>query len=672
MDWSPEAFDRARREDKLLLVDSGAVWCHWCHVMDQRTYEDPEVAALLNERFVPVRVDRDRLPEVDAQLQRGVAVIFSEGSGWPLTAVLTPEGQMVFKATFVPPRADPQLGMRAGLLELLERIDSYWHNQRDQLEQEARRLGEQIAEQMGGLFSRPGAAEGGLVELIAAGLKQAYDSRHGGFGDAPKFYNAVSLELLLSRAWGGDGPAGEMAAQTLTAIAAGGVHDQLGGGFHRYSVDDHWAVPHFEKMAYDNAALLALYANAASLLGREDFAAVARCTLGWILDILADPDRRGFYASQDADAGPGDDGDYFTWTLKEVRQVLGEQSELAIQAYDLDTTGDVAGRGGRNVLRRGRAVSQMAQMLGLGESETAGRLEKLRQRLLAARRQRTIPAIDRTIFADLNGMMIDAHLTAWERLGEGAARQAALSVLDALLEDLRDDRGVLAHYRQDGRLVGIGRLADQAWMLRALLHAYAASLRRSYLDAAVTLADFILGNLTAASGAFISAEASEGGGPASPPPTVSWEDAPVRSAASVAAEALVQLGAITHQRRYGEAARRALESFAGGVSSQWATFLGGYGLAMESLLNGPRLVTVVGPADDPAAEDLAAAARRTCLPSGLAFWLDGSNDPAQLPPGLQHPPATRPAAYVCRNLACLEPASDPGQLARRLEQMKGK
>jgi hypothetical protein len=452
------------------------------------------------------------------------------------------------------------------------------------------------------------------------------------------------------------------------------VHDHVGGGFHRYSVDARWHVPHFEKMAYDNAALLALYADAWALTGREDYARVARGALGWVAGVLTDP-AGGFCAAQDADVGLGDDGDYFTWTAAEVRAAAGGDAEIAIAYYDVDDAGDVHGRPGRNVLHAPKTVAQQAGLLGLRPEELADALERIRGRLLAARRRRTAPEVDTTVFADLNGMMIDAHLTAWERLGDEAPRRAALAAADRLLDTHRDDRGAFAHYVEGARRRGVGRLADQAWMGRALLHAFAATGEARYLRAADRAARFIVDRLAAPGGGFLSAPPAEGDGPAAVTPTQRWDDAPARSPASVAAELLWSLAPITGNDAYAEAAREALAAFAGAEHADYGTFLGGYGLALDHLLGGPRTVTVVGSPE--AAEPLAAAARRRYLPAGTVLVLDpraGGHAAVIERLGYVASDAsaagTKAAAYVCRGAACLRPAQTPEQLARRLDELR--
>ena len=694
--WNQDVFEQAAKEDKLILLDIGAGWCHWCHVMDCVTYEDAELAALVGEKFLAVRVDRDRLPQVDERFQRAQPLAGGPSAGgWPLTCVLTPQGDVLFKATFVPPRADPAFGGGPGLIDLLRQLDAYWRAHRDEVRQAAQQVARQVQAQTGAFLATPGKLTDDLVGQVAGGIKGSYDSAHGGFGAAPKFFHASSLELLLCRAWSGDREAEKIALHTLGAIAAGGVFDQVGGGLHRYSVDQRWHVPHFEKMASDNAAMLTNYANAYAMARDERFARAARRLLEWIGEVLWDRGGRGFYASQDADVGLDDDGDYFTWTIAEVRAVLGDDTDLAVAWYDLDEVGDVHGRPGRNVLHTcgtpksvrtrmgawgclGRADETKTPPSGLGGAtrevpqETAAheldrKAAAWREKLLAARRRRRSPAVDVTIFADINGMMIDAHLTAFERLGDARAREAAIQAADALLENLRDHRGVFGHYRQHNELHNVGMLPDQAWMAKALLHAYALTASPKYLEAARQAADYILANLRTPDGSFVSSIAPPPEAPAEMPALRQWEDNPSRSAGSVAAQMLIELSCLTREEKYRAAAGKALASAAGDIHPEWALFLAGYALAANDFLHGPRSVVMVGAADSP----LAKLVRGAYIPCALTLVLDPRvPDDAALIRQLGYPLAPEPAVYLCQANKCLAPARTAEEFNRRIEASK--
>lgn len=679
LDWGPDVFRQARRQDKLILLDSGATWCHWCHVMDRVTYEDAEVVRLVNERFIPVRIDRDRLPQVDAHYQRAVPLVRSPAQGgWPLTVLITPDGHALYKATFLPPRASPQYGAGVGLIDLLSSLDSTWRENRQKIRKAGAEVGELLARRRTEAYSRPGKLTDAIVAAIVQGIKDAYDRRHGGFGTAPKFFAAPAVELLQVRGFAGEEAAAEMAHATLAKIACGGVYDQLGGGFHRYSVDERWHVPHFEKMAYDNAALLARYADAYAATGSEQFARVARQTRAWIDRVLRGGAEGGFFASQDADVGLDDDGDCFTWTVDEVRAALGDEADVALAWFGVDAQGDVHGRPGRNVLHVPKSLGQQAKLLDMEAAELAETIGRVKRRLLEARLKRPAPAVDTTVFADLNGMLIDAYLTVWERLGDESARKTALATLDYLLADLRDERGVFAHYRsaggdgERGGLRRVGLLSDQAWMARALVRAYAATGEPKYIDAARKAADYILSDLAAEDGGLLDAPLPSAAQPWAPQPTRGWEDSPSRSAASVAAHVLLDLAYLTGEAAYAAATEKALAGFAGAPGRQYGTFLAGFAIAVEQFLHGPRTILVVGPEGNGTTATLARAARAAYVPNALVLAIDPSAaDQAALLERLGYGAQNRPVAYVCRHKACLAPAYTPEELRRRIDELSG-
>ena len=673
MEWGPEVFKNARQTNRLILLDSGASWCHWCHVMDRVTYEDPEVIEVVNNKYVPVRIDRDRQSEVDAMFQRSPALVTGqEVGGWPLTAVLTPKGQLLYKSTFLPPRADSQYGASTGLVEILMRIDAYWRDNREEIDLAAHQLQHATEEHQRRMFQQPGELSDELILRIVNGIKQTHDQEHGGFGRSPKFFNATCIELLLCQGWAGDPDAMEMAISTLDAIACGGVYDQIGGGFHRYSVDEKWRLPHFEKMAYDNAAMLALYANAYALSGRDDFARIATETIEFIASTLGGRGGSiGFYASQDADATVDDDGDYFTWTLDEIRASAGEDADAAIAWFDIDATGDIPHRPGRNVPAVTRGIDEIAAALDMPIDTLASSVEAARIKLRNARLKRKAPNVDTTIFADVNGMMIDALLTAWRRLDNDQARKMALTKLDRMLATMRDDRGVFAHYAVDDRLEGLGLLSDQAWMGRALVNAYTATGNGEYLAAALQVAKFVLANLRASDGSFVSSPIKTSQSPHEIPPGRSWDDAPARSPSSVAAQMLTDLAMLTGNFEFNDTAQRALESFAGGVDPNWGLFLGGYGMSLDRLLHGPRTVWIVTPLEDGVTLELARTAQRAFIPNSIVMVLNtAAPTQKEIASRVGHLGLSDPAAFVCEHHRCLPPAHNPDDLAQRLNDLR--
>src|SRR5687768_13025254 len=320
--WGEAAFERARRENKPLLLDIGAVWCHWCHVMDRESYEDPDTAALINELFVPVKVDRDERPDVDTRYQRAVQTLTGQG-GWPLTAFLTPDGQTFYGGTYFPP--DEQYG-RPSFRRVLGEVARIWRKERPRALQAVESISERLAA-YAQAESQPGELGPGLITDTIEEFAHAFDFRSGGFGRAPKFPNAGAMVLLLDHDLEtGEGWSRRMVVETLEGMARGGMYDQLGGGFHRYSVDARWIIPHFEKMSYDNGPLLDAYARACAAYGSDELRDVVEGIVAHYVDIapqlLA---RGGFPASQDTDYSPDDDGDYWTWTAEEIAAALPDE-----------------------------------------------------------------------------------------------------------------------------------------------------------------------------------------------------------------------------------------------------------------------------------------------------------------------------------------------------------
>src|ERR1700722_11372247 len=363
--WGEAAFARAQAEDKPILLDIGAVWCHWCHVMDRESYENSEIAALINEHYVAVKVDRDERPDVDARYQAAVSAISGQG-GWPLTAILTPDGRPYFGGTYFPP--SDRYG-RPGFARVLLTMAEAWHDRReDALESAGSGMAaiEHNESFSGRSQNNEDALTLGLVDKIVAAISKQFDARNGGFGSQPKFPHPSALDLLLQVAMNRDnGEAAVAFAVTLEKMARGGVYDQLAGGFHRYSVDERWVVPHFEKMLYDNTELLRNYVHGFQSFVREDFQKTANEILNWLNTTMTDRDRGGFYGSQDADINLDDDGDYFTWTLEEAREVL-DTEELAAASihWDIGELGDMHHNTAKNVLHVKLAPQEGASMAG--------------------------------------------------------------------------------------------------------------------------------------------------------------------------------------------------------------------------------------------------------------------------------------------------------------------
>ncbi len=425
--WSDEAFAVARTRDRPVLLDIGAVWCHWCHVMDGESYEDEELARFLNQEFVCIKVDRDERPDVDARYQRAVQALTRQG-GWPLTAFLTPDGEVFYGGTYFPP--DGKYG-RPGFRTVLTAVLEAYRSRRDQVQAQAEAIRSVVTADLDEAV--PGDLSPSALQDAVKAMTRVFDPVRGGFGGQPKFPHPGAIAFLLNR-WCDtrDESARRVIDRTLEGMGRGGVFDQLGGGFHRYSVDAEWIVPHFEKMSYDNSELLKAYLDAFALFGTGEYAEVARGIVRWVREVAADAEG-GYAASQDADVGLDDDGNYFTWTIEEAAaELTPEEMEIAAAYYDIGTAGEMHHDPGRNVLFIAEPLEAIATGLGRTLEETRHLLDGAKRKLRAARDRRPAPFVDRTRYTNWNAMMASAMLRAGEVLGDEWARPHALETLSRI------------------------------------------------------------------------------------------------------------------------------------------------------------------------------------------------------------------------------------------------
>jgi len=646
--WGAAAFARARDEDKPILLDIGAVWCHWCHVMDRESYEDPNLAAYLNAHFVCVKVDRDERPDVDARYQRAVQALSGQG-GWPLTALLTPDGDVFYGGTYFPP--DDRFG-RQSFRAVLERVREVFHAQRDRVAGSGREVRAHVANLLN--ESAPGKLSPALLERGAAQMERLFDESHGGFGHHPKFPHPAALDFLLARWWdsGRDGWR-EIVEKTLTGMASGGVHDQLGGGFHRYSVDERWIVPHFEKMSYDNSELLKVYLHAYAALGNPLFREVAEGIVAWSLEVLADREQGGFGASQDADVGLDDDGDYFTWTEDEARTVLDvDEWNAARRRWDIYAEGEMQQDSRRNVLWVARSVAAIAGELQLTELQVARLLGSTRNRLRAARDQRPTPAVDRAVYVSWNAMLAEAFLEASAILARPDCGEFALRTLERLwAEAMTPERGL--RHRADGA-GGPLLLDDQVQAASAALTAYQHTGSVVWLDRARALVDFVLDRFPdRESGGFFDAlpDAASGLLAQRAKPI---QDSPTPAANAVAASVLLRLGAITDEPRYSAAGERTLSAFAGGAADA-GLFVAAYLQAVDLLVGGVCKIVVAEATTT--MDGLTGVALATYRPRKVVAHAGASPVPG----------VAAPVALTCIGTACAAPERDGAALRLTLE-----
>jgi uncharacterized protein YyaL (SSP411 family) len=669
-EWGDEAFARAKAEDKPILLDIGAVWCHWCHVIDRESYENPEIAKIIGEHFVAVKVDRDERPDVDARYQSAISAISRQG-GWPLTGFLLPDGKPFFGGTYFPP--EDQMG-RPGFRRVLLAVADSFRSKRTDLERAANSISDAIAQAE--IFKGARAEfDPAVVDAQIASITQLFDIRNGGFGESPKFPHASAVDLILERyQQTKEKHLLAMAETTLEKMARGGVYDQLAGGFHRYSVDERWLVPHFEKMSYDNSELLRNYLHGWQVTQNSALRDTAEGMIGWVNEVLSDQQNGGFYASQDADVSLDDDGDYFTWTLEELRAVLNPEEARIIELhYDVEAHGEMHHNPAKNVLWIARTVAEIAQTLGLDESTVRLILAKAKCDLRNARLQRKTPYIDETMYVSWNAMFVSAYLEAGRvlasRLGK-ECRSFALKTLDRMLAEVWSEARGFGH-RIGGPALE-GSLDDQVFGALALLDAYETTLDSRYFAAARKTMDLAMARFGDSDGGGFFDRANDapplGGLDVRRRP---FQDSPTPGANSVAALALVRMHAWTDDTRYFAAANGTLEAFAG-IAPQYGLFAASYGLAAMLFTNHPLLVVITGEANDPTAEALLEAAHRVFRlgKSVLRVTPETRLDhlPGALRETLPHLPKDRAVAVVCAGQNCLPPTSDPDQLAALLER----
>ena len=669
-EWGAEAFEKAKRENKPVLLDIGAVWCHWCHVMDRESYENEETAAVLNDHFIAVKVDRDERPDVDTRYQSAVATISGQG-GWPLTAFLTPEGKPYFGGTYFPP--EERYG-RPSFKRVLLTMAHAFAEQREEVEESASSIVTMIEhnETFSGRSAEPGAP---LLDKIVDSAVRQFDARNGGFGSQPKFPNSGAIDLLIDAATRGGThaeAARNVAIVTLKKMAAGGIHDQLAGGFHRYSVDEQWIVPHFEKMAYDNSELLKNYAHAFQSFADPEFAQVANGILHWMDEWLSDRERGGFYASQDADDSLDDDGDYFTWTREEAQAALSAEEFRVAEAYfNVRPIGDMHHNPAKNVLHTPKPPAEVAKALKLDEVQASELLRAAKEKMYAARLKRRTPYVDKTVYTGWNGMCISAYVAAGRALGLKEPVEFALKTLDRVLNTVWSDAG-LGHVVAYGEGVAPERavpgvLDDYAFVANAALDAWEASGEMRYFDAAQQIVDAMLKRFYDVTGCGFfdtelnSSEERIGALSARRKPL---QDSPTPAGNATAATVLLRLAALTNNKDYETRAQETLETF-GGVVEHFGLYAASYALALRRMIEPPLQVCVVGEAKD------------LLVTSMARFMVNKSviqlrrEQLQTLPPALAETLPNAPAdegafAMVCKGNSCLPPIAKDEELEAAL------
>jgi len=685
--WGPDALERAHTEDRPILLSIGYSACHWCHVMERESFENEEIAALMNESFVNVKVDREERPDVDAIYMRAVQALTGRG-GWPLTVFLTPSGEPYYGGTYFPP--EPRPGMPS-FPQVLRAARSAWDRRRDEVES--------AAKEIRGLLERaqrPGAAPGGeddgleepaldarLVDHAFRSLASAFDDRRGGFGEAPKFPQPVTLDFLLRhhRATGREEALG-MVVTTLRAMARGGIRDHLGGGFHRYSVDARWLVPHFEKMLYDNALLARLYVQAWQVTGDDELRRAAEETLDWLLDDMR-AEGGAFFAARDADS-EGEEGLYYVWTPDEVEAVLGEErARLFMRVYDVTGEGNFEGR---SILHLRNPVAAAARREEMEEEALRARLDEDRRALLAARTTRDPPLRDGKVLAAWNGMAIRAFAEAGGALDRGdyvdAARNALGWLLDVLRPDGSDGPGLL-HVWTDGEAKIPAFLEDWAALGNAALTLHEVTLEPRWLDEARRLARGMGSRFwDEADGVFY--DTAEDAEPLVVRPREVMDSA-TPAGSSLAAELCLRLGHLLDDGELRDRARRVLESGAGAMA-RYPASVGRLLYLVQGTLEPPLELVVIGDPGNRRTRALLRPVLERYIPgrtvTGKASGRgdariagdEGGDRPERDIPLLRGRWALEdddgrplPTAYLCRDYACERPVTEPEALQEVLD-----
>ncbi len=655
--WGDEAFERARAEDKPVLLSVGYSSCHWCHVMERESFEDPATAQIMNDFFVSIKVDREERPDVDAIYMDAVQAMSGHG-GWPMTVFLTPEGVPFYGGTYFPPTDRHGL---PGFPRLLHAVGQAWQSQREGLLEQGKQVLAALDKSHLTAPSRV-ALDQTVLEQAFRTLGRGFDPRHGGLGAAPKFPQAMTWEFMLRMSRSLKAPeAAHMAQTTLQHMADGGIYDHLGGGFHRYSVDAEWLVPHFEKMLYDNALLARLYLHAYQAFGDDHYRRVVVQTLEYVRRDMTNP-QGGFYSAEDADS-EGEEGKFYVWSLGEVQQLLGPDADTFARYYDVTRQGNFEGH---NILHVTRDVATAAREFGMAEQDLDALLARGRQKLFDARSHRVRPGLDDKVLTSWNALMLAAFAEAAAVLDDAAYRDIAVRNAEFLLGSVQRD-GRLLHTWKDGAAKILGFLEDYAYLIDALLALYEATFDLRWATEARRLADAMLDLFWSESDGVFYQTARDQSDLITRP--IELFDNATPSGNSVATAVLLRLAHLLGEPDYGRYAVSVLQRVRDlmvRAPSAFGHMLG----ALDAYLATPQEIAIVGAPETEATQELLRIVYSRYRPNSIvALRAPTDPQPAQVIPILAERDAMdgQPTAYVCENYACQMPTTNPDTLARQLE-----
>lgn len=670
--WGPEALERARLEDRPIFLSIGYAACHWCHVMAHESFEDPRIAALMNANFVNIKVDREERPDLDGIYMRAVTALTGQG-GWPMSIFLIPDGQPFFAGTYFPPA--PRYNLPA-FSQVLLSISQAWKENRVEI----LKSGQEIAQQLQKAIrsgARLGVPISETLDQATLALAQAYDWTNGGWGAAPKFPQPMAIEFLLCRATRRDALARDMAVHALHAMSQGGIYDVIGGGFARYSVDETWLKPHFEKMLYDNAQLALAYLHAFKIcrgeacraVGEESsdleriapaFRRICEATLDFIARELTNP-RGGFYSSLDADS-EGEEGKFYLWTPEEIREAVGDtrQAAFLIAAYGITEAGNFEGR---NILHCVLSIEGLAEEAGLPPCEVLAKLEDLNRRLLAARERRVRPQTDDKVLAGWNALALAAFAEAGRYLGRQDYTTLAVKNAHFLLENLHPEDRLLRSWR-DGQAKHNAYLEDYAGLIKALLTLYQSDPDPEWFRWAVKLAGEMIAHLTDPSGGFFDTRDDH--------ETLLYrpkelQDSATPSGNALAAIALLQVASYEGRadwREKAEAMLAAVQDYIAQYPAAFAFWLNAADFALGPVFE----AAILGDPSDTQRQELVSSLWQTYRPrlvAAISVYPPEAGSPALLKDRpLQNGQAT---AYICQGFVCQRPVHSPEEMVGQLE-----
>ena len=665
--WCDEAFKKARDEDKPIFLSIGYSTCHWCHVMAHESFEDPEVAALMNETFVNIKVDKEERPDLDATFMT-VCQMMTQSGGWPLTIIMMPDKRPFFAATYIP--KEDRFG-RIGMKELIPRISELWQNNRAKIERSAADIHSNLHTLMN--INSSGQLDEMVITDASRHLKRNFDKEFAGFGGAPKFPSPHTIIFLL-RYWRHTGEQSvlDMAEQTLLAMRRGGMYDQIGFGFHRYSTDAQWLVPHFEKMLYDQAMLIYAYSEMYQATKNPEFRQTVEEIITYLLRDMRAPEG-GFFTAEDADS-EGEEGKFYVWSEDELQKILGESFVLAVKIFNIkkggnfreETTGKMIGS---NILHLQKSIDKIAEDENLSQPELTRQIETIREKLLAAREKRVRPHKDDKILTDWNGLMITALAKAGQVFNHPDYTEAAEKTVRFILNTMRKSKGELFHRFREGDVAIAGFVDDYAFVIWGLIELYETTFDAEYLKFAIELNEQMLELFwdEKEGGLFFTAKDAE---------TVILRkketyDGAIPSGNSVAMMNLLRLGRMTGNSHYEQKAAQIGQAFSRDIQHAPSGFTFLLSALLFTIAQSREIVIVAG-ADAADNREMIQAVRSDFTPFNVVLFKDEKNAPflsktAEFTSKMQNIDG-KATAYICENFSCSQPVTSIEQLLEKMQR----